>query len=214
MEEGGWSESVKWVTLLGSRGSGRRVPPGSGAPRRAAASAVEECTSYNQPSLDDVENRQHMADSVASKPRLPAVEGLFTLDDPPHLIGGRLTGTGGYCFPKDLGGSDPAAPGGDVEEVLLSRTGRIWSFTDSAYPPPPPFMVTEPYTPVTIAAVELEEEHMVVLGQVHPDWSVADLAVGMDVELVLGVLYEDDDNEYLTWQWRPVVGAVPGEGAA
>jgi uncharacterized OB-fold protein len=45
---------------------------------------------------------------------------------------------------------------------------------------------------------------MVVLGQVHPDWSVADLEVGMAVELVLGTLYEDDDHEYLTWQWRPV----------
>jgi len=44
----------------------------------------------------------------------------------------------------------------------------------------------------------------VVLGQVAPGWTVENLEVGMEVELVLGVLYEDDEREYLTWQWRPV----------
>jgi uncharacterized OB-fold protein len=45
---------------------------------------------------------------------------------------------------------------------------------------------------------------MVILGQVAPGWSLEDLAVGMEVELVTGVLYEDEESEYLTWQWRPV----------
>ena len=148
-----------------------------------------------------------MTDTAPTKARVPAVEGLFTMDDPPHLIGGRLSETGGYCFPKDLGGSDPAASGGEVDEVLLSRTGLIWSFTNSAYPPPQPFVINEPYEPVTVAAVELEEERMGGLGQVHPDWSGADLEGGMAGELVLGTLYEDDDHEYLTWQWRPVPAA-------
>ena len=58
--------------------------------------------------------------------------------------------------------------------------------------------------PVVVAAVELEVERMVVLGQVAPGWTVEDLEVDMEVELVLGVLYEDDEREYLTWQWRPV----------
>ena len=55
-----------------------------------------------------------------------------------------------------------------------------------------------------VAAVELEVEKMVVLGQVTPGWTVDDLRVGDQVELTLGVLYEDDDHEYLTWQWRPL----------
>ncbi len=58
--------------------------------------------------------------------------------------------------------------------------------------------------PVVVAAVELELEQMVVLGQVAPGWAVDDLEVGMEVELVTGVLYEDDEREYLTWQWRPL----------
>jgi uncharacterized OB-fold protein len=141
---------------------------------------------------------------TTTKPRVAAVEGLFTLDEEePHLIGGKVAGRESYCFPKDLGGSDPAGAG-EIEEVLLSRRGTIWSFSDSQYPPPPPFPITEPYQPVTIAAVELEKEKMVVLGQVADGFSAADLEVGMAVELVLGTLYEDDDQTYLVWQWKPL----------
>ena len=145
-----------------------------------------------------------------TRQRVPAVEGFFTMDDEPSLIGGRLD-SGGYCFPHHLGGSDPRQPSGDVEEVLLSRRGRIWSFTNSAYPPPPPFIVAEPYVPVVVAAVELEAEKMVVLGQVVPGFTVEDLEVGMEVELTLGVLHADEDTEYLTWRWRPV-DAEPSAG--
>ena len=141
---------------------------------------------------------------ITGRARVPAVEGFFTMDDEPQLIGGRLE-TGGYCFPLHLGGSDPRSPAGSVDEVLLSRRGRIWSFTNSAYPPPPPFIITEPYVPVVVAAVELEMERMVVLGQVTPGWTVDDLEVGMEVELELGVLYADDETDHLTWQWRPVI---------
>lgn len=141
--------------------------------------------------------------TTAGRARVPATEGFFTMGDEPQLIGGRLE-TGGYCFPLHLGGSDPRCPAGVVEEVLLSRRGRIWSFTNSAYPPPPPFIITEPYVPVVVAAVELEVERMVILGQVTPGWTVDDLEVGMEVELELGILYADAETDHLTWQWRPV----------
>ncbi len=146
---------------------------------------------------------------TSGRTRLPAVEGLFTLGDDPQLIGGRLE-TGGYCFPAHLGGSDPRRPAGEVEEVLLSRRGTIWSFTNSAYPPPTPFIVAEPYVPVVVAAVELAEEMMVVLGQVTPGWTVDDLEVGMPVEMELGVLYADEEVDYMTWQWRPLDGFPAG----
>ena len=141
-----------------------------------------------------------------TKTKVPAVEGLFTMDpDEPHLIGGRGTSRESYFFPKDLAGMDPQCCGDELEEVLLSRTGRIWSYTNTAYPPPLPFRVTtEPFEPVTIAAVELEHERMVILGMVDDGFGVEDLRVGMSVELVLATLYEDDDHEYLVWKWRPV----------
>ena len=140
-----------------------------------------------------------------AKQRVPAVEGLFTMDaGDPHLIGGRSS-NGSYFFPKDLGGTDPYSDGSPPEEVQLSSRGRVWSYTNSAYPPPPPFVVTtEPFVPVVIAAVELPVEQMVVLGQVVPGVTVDDLTVGMEMELVLDTLYEDDENEYVVWKWKPV----------
>lgn len=140
-----------------------------------------------------------------AKQRVPAVEGLFTMDaDDPHLLGGRSS-NGSYFFPKDLGGTDPHSDGGPLEEVKLSNRGRIWSYTNSEYPPPPPYVVTtDPFVPVVIAAVELEAEKMVVLGQVVPGVTVDDLQVGMPVEMVLDTLYEDDENEYVVWKWKPL----------
>ena len=140
-----------------------------------------------------------------NRTRVPAVEGLFTLDDgEPRLIGGRVPGTESYFFPKHLGGADPRVGPVELEEVLLSRRGRVWSYTTSHYPPPPPFVVTtDPYQPITVAAVELEDEKMVVLGQCTAGVGPEDLAVGMEMELDVDTLYSDDDTDYLVWKWRP-----------
>jgi hypothetical protein len=43
----------------------------------------------------------------------------------------------------------------------------------------------------------------VVLGQAATGTTVADLAVGMEVEVVPGVLHEDAETIWTTWQWRP-----------
>jgi hypothetical protein len=51
--------------------------------------------------------------------------------------------------------------------------------------------------------VELEAERLVVLGQAVPGVTVADLAVGMVMEVVQGVLHEDAETVWTTWQWRP-----------
>ena len=82
-----------------------------------------------------------------------------------------------------------------------------------ATPPPAPYVAADPYVPFCIAAVELAEEKMVVMGQVVPEVTVDDLAVGDEVELVVDVLYEDDDHEYLVWKWRPVTAGSGGRGA-
>ena len=53
--------------------------------------------------------------------------------------------------------------------------------------------------------------HHTVLGQVADDIPVEELEAGLEVELVLDTLFEDDDNEYMVWKWRPVPAA---DGAA
>src|ERR1700722_4625396 len=139
------------------------------------------------------------------KDRVPAIEGWFTTGDSPALLGNRCTTCGTYAFPKGQGFCpNPGCTGRDLEEVELSRRGRIWSFTDNRYQPPAPYVSADPFVPYAIAAVELATEHMVVLGQLDPSADLSTLTAGQEVELVLGTLYEDDDHEYLVWKWRPV----------
>ena len=141
----------------------------------------------------------------ATKPAVPAVPGWFTLDEPPELLGSRCTSCGVAAFPPRPGRCpNPACRGTETESVPLGRTGRVWSFTDARYQPPPPYVVpTDPYQPFALAAVELDGQGMVVLGQMTAGISVDDLEVGQPVELVVEPLFETDENVQLVWKWRP-----------
>jgi uncharacterized OB-fold protein len=149
-----------------------------------------------------------------SKSRVPVLEGWFTLDEhAPHLLGTRCTSCGTYYFPKqNTFCRNPDCAGERFEEVPLSRTGKLWSFTNACYEPPAPYVAPEPFVPFSIAAVEIEKERMIVLGQVVTGVGVGALKIGMDMELVLEVLSEDDTTQKLVWKWKPVAGGKSGGG--
>ena len=68
---------------------------------------------------------------------------------------------------------------------------------------PAPFIPKQPFEPYALAAVELAEEKLTILGQVVADYRAKDLRVGMELEVVIDTLYEDDEHEYLIWKWSP-----------
>ena len=106
--------------------------------------------------------------------------------------------TGEWC-------PNPKCECDDLETVPLSPTGTVWSYTDAQYQPPAPYVArTDPYEPFAIAAVELDAERIVVLGQVADGFGVGDLAVGSPVELVVEPLETDADVTKLVWRWRPL----------
>ncbi|AXQ28124.1 benzoylsuccinyl-CoA thiolase [Solimonas sp. K1W22B-7] len=144
-----------------------------------------------------------MSAVLAEQPtRVPVLEGWFTLDEQrPHLLGSRCTTCGTYYFPKLKGFCrNPGCNGEGFEEVPLSRTGKLWSFTNAAYQPPEPYVQVdkEAFVPFTIAAVELEKEKMIVLGQVVTGTGVEALRAGLEMELVLEPLADGK----LTWKWK------------
>lgn len=152
-----------------------------------------------------------------SETLVPAIDGWFTTDEAPALVGTRCTTCGTVAFPPSVvdfcrnPGCDGA--GEALEPTELSRTGRVWSYTDARYQPPPPYIPrTDPYEPFALAAVELEAEGIVVLGQVADGYTVDDLAIGAPVELVVEPLYRDAETgtTYTTWKWKPV--DVAGNG--
>lgn len=137
---------------------------------------------------------------------LPAIEGWYSLDpEQPHLIGAQCKHCGSYYFPKQLSYcKNPGCDSTEFEDVPLSRRGKIWSYTNACYQPPEPYVAAEPYTPFSIAAVELDKEQMIVLGQVVAGIQPDDLKVGQEVELVLDTLHDSEEGEKVIWKWRPV----------
>jgi uncharacterized OB-fold protein len=158
----------------------------------------------------------------------PAIDGWFTDGDTPSLLGRRCTQCGTYHFPPTATWcANPACRGRDLEVVELSRSGTIWSYTDARYAPPPPYHPpplpsagsdNEPssvesaaeHRPFAIAAVELQQERLIVLGQVASGFGVDDLRVGAPVELVTETLERIDGEDRSVWKWRPIVAAGTG----
>ncbi|MFE7775931.1 Zn-ribbon domain-containing OB-fold protein [Streptomyces sp. NPDC057445] len=148
-----------------------------------------------------------------ARTRTPVVSGWFTEEGGERefrLLGTRCPACTTVFFPReDSYCRNPACADGVPTEVALSKRGRVWSYTDGRYRPPAPY-VSDPdaeWEPYTLVAVELAQERMVVLGQAAPGVTVADLAVGMEVEVVPGILNEDAETTWTTWHWRPVEAA-------
>ncbi len=143
---------------------------------------------------------------MSNKPQAPAVEGWYTMDNQqPHLIGSCCKDCGTYYFPKQSNYcKNPNCDSSEFDEVELSRTGKIWSYTNNCYQPPEPYVSADPFEPYAIAAVELEKEKMIVLGQVVKGTTVEDLKVGDEVEMVLETLFEDDQSDKVVWKWKPL----------
>jgi uncharacterized OB-fold protein len=134
----------------------------------------------------------------------PVIEGLFTLDAAePALLGSRCSACGTFYFPKQTNFCrNPACESERFDEVPLSRTGKLWSFTNACYKPPEPYIAADPFVPYAIAAVELDAEKMIVLGQVVEGVGVEHLKAGMSMELVLENI-AGQDGERVTWKWKP-----------
>lgn len=136
----------------------------------------------------------------------PVVEGWFTDgENGAALIGTKCTSCQTPYFPKQtLSCRNPECRGTEFEEVELSRKGRIWSFTNAGYAPPEPYIARDPHEPFVIAAVELEVEKMVVLGQMVRGTAIEDLSAGDQVELVIEEIYIDNGESRTSWKWKPV----------
>jgi uncharacterized protein len=142
--------------------------------------------------------------SVA-KPTVPAVAGWFTTDDEPSLLGSRCQGCGVVAFPPRSGTCpNPDCRSTEVVPHPLARTGTVWSFTDARYQPPPPYVSpSDPYEPFVLAAVELDADGLIVLGQMVGGCRADNVSVGQAVELVVEPLLETEEAVQLVWRWKP-----------
>jgi uncharacterized OB-fold protein len=143
---------------------------------------------------------------MAVKKQIPCLDGWFTLPpQEPRLIGNRCQSCGHYFFPKAKTCRNPfCKKTKPLEEVQLSKNGKLFAYTVNYYPPPPPYHAPDPFVPFGVASIELPEG-IKVGGQIPKSVDLSTLKVGMEMETVREVLYEDDQgNEVISWMFQPV----------
>ncbi|MEK0875436.1 benzoylsuccinyl-CoA thiolase, partial [Mycobacterium ulcerans] len=66
-----------------------------------------------------------------------------------------------------------------------------------------PYPYPAPIEPFAVAAVELADEGLIVLGKVVEGTLAADLKIGMEMELTTMPLFTDEDGvERIVYAWR------------
>jgi uncharacterized OB-fold protein len=124
------------------------------------------------------------------------IAGKTTVDDAlfvetaegPALLGSRCTDCAAHTFPRQ--GGCPRCTGSAMEDVPLSRTGTLWSWTVQGFRPKPPYTGTESYEPYGVGYVELPGQLIVETRLVETD--PGKLEIGMAVELVLAPFRDDE----------------------
>ena len=147
-----------------------------------------------------------MTTTDSTEKRVAAFEDLFTWpSDDPRLVATRCKSCGYCAFPKTFTCGNPNCKNEDVEDILLSKRGKLWSWSTQYYKPPPPFIVPEPYVPFAVGLVEFPEGIKVlgiVTGCNAPD---EELKIDMAVEVIAEKLFVDEDgNEVIGWKFKPV----------
>ena len=129
----------------------------------------------------------------------------YTLDDEdPRLIGGHCQACKTWYFPNQLQYCrNPDCDSSELVATPLSSRGELWSFSQQCYPPPPPYVVSEPFEPYIIAGVQLHEEKILILGQLATGIALEQLSIGMPMRMVLEPLPDEKDSSKLVWKWQP-----------
>jgi uncharacterized OB-fold protein len=135
--------------------------------------------------------------------RVPVAEGVFTWpSQEPRLIGSRCSACGIVTFPAQ--DSCPRCASTGMEEHLLPRRGRLWTWTTQEFPPPsPPYAGPsgDAFVPYGVGYVELPGALKVETRLTRADA----LRIGMEMELVLVPFRTDaEGNEVVTFAFQPV----------
>jgi uncharacterized OB-fold protein len=140
----------------------------------------------------------------SQKKQLPIREGLFKTPLSPveqvRLIGSKCKD----CSEISLGKRQACSNcgGKNLEEIPLSRKGKLWTYTIIRHKPPGDYKGPDPFVPFGLGLVELPEG-IRVLSPIQCDLNR--ISVGMELELEVYPLYTDENkNEVMAFRFRPV----------
>jgi uncharacterized OB-fold protein len=140
-------------------------------------------------------------EAAAGKRMVPLREGIFQLpsgpDEEPALIGSRCQSCGDQFFPRRY--ICLSCGQEDIEEVPLSRRGKVWTYTVARQTPPGSLM----QAPYVIAVVQLEGGAMVQA--VLSEYDLEAVRIGMEVEMVLEKMGTSaEGNDLMAFKFKPV----------
>jgi uncharacterized OB-fold protein len=90
----------------------------------------------------------------------------------------------------------------NLEDIELSRRGKLYSYSIMYYPAPPPYKPPDPFVPYGLGWIELPEGLTVLSHLTENDPNK--LHVGMEMELIVDKLGNDEaGNEVMYYKFRP-----------
>jgi len=140
----------------------------------------------------------------SEKKKIPVKDELWTKPsspgEKPQLIGSKCLSCGEIFFPKREKGRCINCQAAYLEDIKLSRKGKVYSFAVVLIKPPMYYRGPVPY-----AFVYVELPEVVRVETLFTDCDFEALKIGMDAELVIEKLQEDDEgNEIVTYKFRPI----------
>jgi uncharacterized protein len=126
--------------------------------------------------------------------RVPLKEGLFSEEGGGRLLGNKCKSCGQIYYPKALFCFECAAT--DMEEVVLSRRGKLYSYTIGRMPA----MHFEP--PYALGMVDLPEGVRVFAPLIMGEGTV--LKVGMEMEVSIEEMWQEEDQQIIGYKFKAV----------
>ena len=134
-------------------------------------------------------------------PELPDL--IAWSDDGLRLQSAKCNSCGTYFFPASHQQHRPGCSRQGIEPALLSKTGKLATYTIQHYMCPPPFKTMGDITPYGVAMVEFPEGISVAGLIMESD--LDNLKIGQSMETISYTLYQDDEgNDVVTWAFRAV----------
>jgi uncharacterized OB-fold protein len=123
--------------------------------------------------------------------KVPIREGMFTEGPDGSLIGSKCRTCGHILAP--LTTTCCYCRGEDLQEIELSRHGKLYSYT-VVHQPHPKFGA-----PYSVGFIELPEGP-----RIFAPLKGKDFRVGMEMELLLEKLWDDNENEIIGPKFKPI----------
>ena len=135
---------------------------------------------------------------------IPELPDLFTwTDDGVRLVSAKCNSCGTYFFPASHHQHRPGCSREGMEDVLLSKRGKLATYTVQHYMCPPPFNATDDFAPYGVAMVDLPEG--ISVAGIVVDSDLDTLEIGQEMETTACALRQDDEGRNVcTWAFRRV----------